>query len=63
MNDYDKEIIKYAVGAYGFLIPELDYTYTELANSIQEHYCMCNPANAEVVRILLKVAEENEDDN
>jgi len=49
---YEKDILRYAIFNYGYLMQADYYTYQELADNIAKHYDTENPQNKEVVRIL-----------
>lgn len=56
-------ILKYAVSAYGFLLPtdpDRRYSLTDLANAIRAHYDLATPGNAFVYAALLKIEHEQE---
>ena len=58
LTAYQEEIIKYAVSAYGFLVPDNKrnhLSFLEFASIIKEHYSMDNPQNAEICRVLVEI--------
>ena len=53
MSPYDRETVRFALQAYGHLMPfGKQFTYAELADEIEKHYSLDIAQNKEVVRVL-----------
>ena len=52
-----KEMIRYAVRAYGFLLGPGSWSYGDLAKAIKGYYCLENPVNAAVYDFLIARAD------